>query len=139
EPTPGSGSSTGSPPSIWGNPDTNVVAGTQYVFAPEAEDPDGDVLTFEIANQPSWADFDKSSGALHGVPDSNSVGTYSDIVISVTDDASVVSLPGFSITVNQAGAPGGGSGGGDSSSPPSITGQPNSSVAVNSPYSFQPQ
>jgi len=139
EPTPGSGSSTGSPPSIWGDPDTSVIAGTQYVFAPEADDPDGDVLTFEIANQPPWADFDESSGTLQGVPDEEAVGTHTDIVISVSDDVSVVSLPGFSITVNQATTPDEPPGDGDSSSPPSITGQPNSSVIVNTTYSFQPQ
>lgn len=139
EPTPGSGSSTGSPPTIWGDPDTSVVAGTQYVFAPEADDPDGDVLTFEIANKPSWADFDESSGTLQGVPDEDAVGTHTEIVISVSDDTSVVSLPSFSITVDQATTPGAPPGGGGSSSPPSITGQPNTSVIVNKTYSFQPQ
>src|SRR5207302_7131247 len=47
-------------PVIGGTPSTNVVAGASYSFTPTASDPDGDTLTFSIANQPSWATF--SSG-----------------------------------------------------------------------------
>jgi hypothetical protein len=128
-----------SPPAIWGDPDTSVTVGSQYVFAPEAEDADGDVLSFEIANKPSWSDFDDASGVLQGVPADSATGTYSDIVVSVSDGTSVVSLPNFSITVDPAGSGGGGGGGGPSSSPPTISGQPNSSVVVNTQYVFQPQ
>ncbi|MEX2123377.1 MAG: putative Ig domain-containing protein [Woeseia sp.] len=128
----------GSPPSIWGDPETAIAVGSQYVFVPESDDADGDVLTFEIANKPAWADFDESSGQLQGIPAEDDVGTAENIVISVTDVASVVSLPSFSITVDPVGPPPGGGGGGGSSSPPTISGQPNDSVVVDTMYSFQP-
>jgi len=134
----GTGSSNGSPPSIWGDPGITTVAGTQYVFAPQSDDPDGDVLIFEIANEPAWTNFDESSGELLGIPGDDDVGTAENIIISVTDGASVVSLPSFSITVQPQGGGGGGGGGGGSPSPPSISGQPNGSVVVDTMYSFQP-
>ena len=132
-------SSSGSPPTIWGDPEQSVLVGSQYVFVPEADDADGDVLTFEIANKPGWAEFDESSGQLQGVPASEDVGTAENIVISVTDEKSVVSLPNFSITVDPIESPPGGDDGGDPpSSPPTISGQPNDSVVVGTSYSFQP-
>lgn len=132
-------SSDGSPPSIWGDPATDIVVGSQYVFVPESFDDDGDVLEFAIANKPAWAAFDTSSGELQGMPADNDVGTDPNIVISVSDDTSVVSLPSFSITVNPVESPDdGGDDGGSTSSPPAISGQPNDSVVVDSEYSFQP-
>jgi hypothetical protein len=134
-------SAAGSAPSIWGEPETSVQAGTLYYFLPEASDNDGDVLEFSIANQPAWADFDPNSGELQGVPGDDDVGQDSGVVISVTDQNSVVSLPNFSITVDAADVPqddGGDDGGGAASAPPSITGTPNASVVVDSVYSFRP-
>ncbi|HEX6994426.1 MAG TPA: putative Ig domain-containing protein [Gammaproteobacteria bacterium] len=87
------------PPTISGTPPTTVVQGNAYSFRPTASDPDGDVLTFRIANQPSWANFDPSTGRLSGTPGANDVRTYSNIRISVTDGEAEVSLPAFSITV----------------------------------------
>jgi hypothetical protein len=72
-----------------------------YSFRPSASDADGDALTFSIANRPSWANFSTSTGQLSGTPDSANVGTYSNILISVSDGKSNVSLGAFSITVNQ--------------------------------------
>src|SRR5690606_25586048 len=83
-------------PVIWGDPATSVTAGTQYLFTPEASDDDGDVLTFRIVNQPSWATFEETTGELRRVPDSDDVGSYDEIVISVTDVNSVAALPAFS-------------------------------------------
>jgi len=138
DPSVPTGSANGSPPSIWGDPEPSVLVGSQYLFIPEAEDTDGDVLSFEIANKPGWAEFDGSSGQLQGVPASEDVGTAENIVISVTDDDSVVSLPNFAITVHPIEEPPGGGDDDPPSSPPTISGQPNDSVVVGTTYSFQP-
>jgi hypothetical protein len=87
------------PPSISGSPTTSVTAGQAYAFQPTASDPDGQTLTFSIVNRPTWATFNAATGRLSGTPTGAQVGTYSGIVISVTDGASSVSLPAFSITV----------------------------------------
>ncbi|CAK0774778.1 conserved hypothetical protein [Gammaproteobacteria bacterium] len=85
-------------PTISGTPPTTVTSGTAYSFTPTKSDPDaGDVLTFSIQNQPSWATFNAATGALMGTP--TTLGVSSDIVISVTDGIHTASLPAFSITV----------------------------------------
>lgn len=88
-------------PTISGTPPTNVNAGSAYSFQPTASDPNGDTLTFSIQNRPSWATFNTSTGRLSGTPSASDAGSYQNIVISVTDGTSTVSLPAFAITVNQ--------------------------------------
>jgi hypothetical protein len=96
----GSGSSGGnSAPVITGTPPTSAVPGTQYAFQPKATDANGDWLTFRIANQPAWSYFDSSTGRLSGTPANISIGTYSNIVISVSDGVSTAALPAFGINV----------------------------------------
>ena len=56
------------PPTISGTPATSVIAGQAYSFAPTASDPDGQTLAFGIANKPSWASFNVSTGRLSGTP-----------------------------------------------------------------------
>ena len=52
------------PPSISGTPDTRAFKQSEYSFVPQAQDVDGDSLRFSIINQPSWANFDSSTGRL---------------------------------------------------------------------------
>jgi len=98
-----------SPPTISGSPPTSVTAGQAYSFTPTTTDPSGKTLTFSISNGPSWATFSTSTGKLSGTPAAANAGTYSNIVISVSDGTASASLPAFSITVNPlqviAGAP----------------------------------
>lgn len=91
------------PPTISGNPMTAIDIGSAYSFTPTASDPDGDKLTFSVRNQPSWADFDKTTGTLSGQPALGSVGTYASIEISVTDGKDKAALPKFAISVDQVG------------------------------------
>jgi hypothetical protein len=90
---------TNAPPQISGTPTTSIDAGGNYSFTPAASDPDGDTLTFSIANPPSWASFDTTTGSLSGAPTNADDGTYGNIVISVSDGELSASLPAFSITV----------------------------------------
>jgi Putative Ig domain len=89
------------PPKISGQPLTSVNVGSPYTFTPTATDSDGDKLTFSVQNKPAWASFSTSTGALSGTPASTYAGTYANIVISVSDGTTSVSLPAFSISVNQ--------------------------------------
>ena len=97
------GSAPNSRPSISGTPPSSVRAGETYSFTPESSDPDGDNLTFSIQNNPSWANFDTSTGTISGTPSSGDVGVYADISISVSDGTDSASLPQFDITVDQIG------------------------------------
>src|SRR5690606_39172276 len=62
-------------PTISGTPPTRVVAGEAYAFTPDAQDADGDPLTFSITRRPGWATFDSATGSLTGTPDAGDVGT----------------------------------------------------------------
>src|SRR5262249_20882338 len=86
-------------PKISGTPATSVIVGQAYSFAPSPSDADHNTLTFSVANKPGWANFSGSTGQLWGTPFADHVGTWSNIVISVSDGTSKVSLPAFSIVV----------------------------------------
>jgi hypothetical protein len=81
-----------------GAPRNSVTAGQAYSFTPAASSTGGTV-TFTIQNLPGWASFNASNGTLSGTPQAASVGTYANIVISVSDGQATASLPAFSITV----------------------------------------
>jgi len=92
---------TNQAPTISGNPLGAVIVGGAYSFTPTASDPDGDRLTFSIANKPNWANFDTDTGALSGTPTLANVGSSSNILISVTDGEASSNLSAFSIEVSQ--------------------------------------
>ena len=89
-------------PTISGSPAASVLVGETYSFTPTASDPDGDVLTFSIENQPNWADFDEDSGSVSGTPPAGSEGMYSQIRISVSDGSASTEMPEFSVLVAQS-------------------------------------
>jgi hypothetical protein len=88
---------TNTPPTISGVPATTVNADSGYDFMPVARDAESDALSFRIQNMPAWANFSAADGHLSGTPDAADAGTYSGIVISVTDGKAAVSLPAFAI------------------------------------------
>ncbi len=112
------------PPTISGTPATSVSEGQAYSFTPTASGPSGLTLTFSITNLPSWASFSTSTGTLSGTPASSNVGTFSNIIISVSDGQTSASLPGFNIQVNAVA--------------PTISGTPATSVNEGQAYSFTP-
>ena len=120
-------STPNSAPWISGVPSGTARENELYGFLPEAGDPEGDALTFSIANKPAWATFTKSSGLLSGIPPAGSADTYSDIVISVSDGQSSRSLPAFGIVVAAA-----------ANSAPVIYGVPATSVQAGNRYEFRP-
>ena len=116
------------PPVISGKPATSVTAGQAYSFTPTASDPDGNSLSYTIANMPSWATFSSTTGKLSGTPTTANIKTFTNIVISVSDGTASVSLAPFSIQVT---APA-------SSQTLQISGSPPTSVQAGTAYSFQP-
>jgi hypothetical protein len=89
------------PPTISGSPATTDIAGKLYTFTPTASDTDGDALSFSVQNLPSWATFSIATGTVSGTPATANVGAYSNIVISVSDGSTSVSLAPFAIYVTQ--------------------------------------
>jgi hypothetical protein len=101
--TGGSGSNGNGAPTISGSPASSVTAGQAYSFQPSATDPNGDQLTFSVANLPSWATFNAATGRITGTPTAAQIGAYSNIRVSVSDGTSTASLNAFSITVSELG------------------------------------
>jgi hypothetical protein len=114
------------PPVISGNGSASLEIGENYDFTPTSSDPEGDALTFSIVNQPSWTNFNTTTGNLSGTPGTNDAGNYSGIIIRVSDGQNTTSLGAFTISVaspNQA---------------PTISGTPASQVIAGQSYSFTP-
>ena len=113
-------------PLIRGTPATSVVAGQAYSFQPTASDADGDALAYSITGRPSWATFNTQTGRLSGTPSGSNVGSFNNVLISVSDGIATSSLPAFSIRVDAA------------NRAPAISGSPPISVIAGQAYSFQP-
>jgi large repetitive protein len=114
-------------PVISGTPPTGIVAGSAYSFRPTASDPDGNTLSFSVSNLPSWATFSATSGQISGTPVTANVGSFANIVITVSDGTLTSALPAFTITVSAPANP-----------PPTISGTPAASVNAGTAYSFTP-
>jgi hypothetical protein len=110
-----------------GTPAGNVTAGQPYSFRPGVVNAGDQSLSFSILNRPTWAVFNTATGLLAGTPKSDNVGTYSNIVISVSAAGVPVSLSPFTIQVQAAG-----------SEAPTISGSPPPTVAAGGTYSFTP-
>ena len=119
---------TNSPPviSLSVVPASTIWPGNWLHVHPVATDADKDRLTFSIVNKPSWASFDTYNGYLDGIPGSAGVGTYSNIVISVSDGKTSVSLPPIGFRVPA------------SNTPPTISGTPSATAIVGVRYSVKP-
>lgn len=87
------------PPTISGIPPTRAVAGTPYTFRPTAGGPAGMTLSFSVQNKPTWANFSIATGQLTGTPTSTQTGSYSNIVLSVSDGQASSALAPFTISV----------------------------------------
>ena len=87
DPPPGS-----TPPPALGNraPTLSVAAaaevlvGRTLTIRPTASDPDGDALTYQVANLPAWMSFSAQTGVLSGTPSAADVGVFNP-VITVSD------------------------------------------------------
>lgn len=115
-------------PKLWGVPTTTATVGTAWAYHPSGSDADGNTLTYSITNRPSFAGFSTTTGRLAGTP--KATGTFSNIVISVSDGTTKVSLPAFTLTVKAAGS--------TTNKPPTISGTPPTTAKVGTAYSFQP-
>ncbi|WLQ13953.1 tandem-95 repeat protein [Hahella aquimaris] len=84
-------------PTITGTPTTSVVQGESYSFTPTLNDVEGDAMSVSASNLPSWLSLDTDTGALTGA--ASVAGTFSNIVLTVSDGGGSSSLTAFSILV----------------------------------------
>jgi autotransporter-associated beta strand protein len=113
-------------PIISGSPLLSISQNVAYHFVPGVTDVDSTVFVFSIANKPTWAVFDGSTGALTGTPTHADIGVTTGIVISVSDGITSTSLPAFNLTVV------------NTNDAPLISGTPVTRVDQGVAYSFTP-
>ncbi len=113
-------------PVLIGKPASTVAEDDRYQFQPSAMDAEGDTLSFSIQNRPGWATFSAATGRLSGTPENAHVGTYNNIVVTVSDGKLTDSVGPFSITVN------------NTNDAPTISGKAVTSATAGGFYSFQP-
>lgn len=83
-----------------GTPGSTAVVGQAYSFQPAAADANGDSLTFTVANLPSWAAFNATTGRITGTPTAAQVGSYANITVTVSDGQANATVGPFTITVS---------------------------------------
>jgi hypothetical protein len=84
---------------IFGSPVTAATVTRAYEFTPATQGTSGRHMSFSVSQKPSWASFNPNNGSLAGTPGANDVRTFSNIVITVSDETGRSTLPGFSIKV----------------------------------------
>jgi hypothetical protein len=114
-----------SAPTITGTPAKTAKVGVDYSFTPTGKDVDNDALGYTISNRPAWATFDTATGRLSGKP--TAAGSFSNIVIGVSDSKTSASLAAFTITVSAA-----------ANTAPTISGTPATTASVGAAYLFKP-
>lgn len=85
--------------SLTGAPLASVNEMAIYKFQVMVKNASSTSLSFSIANLPTWATFDKTTGELAGTPSFEDAGLYENIVISVKDGADSASLSAFNVQV----------------------------------------
>ena len=80
----------------------SVSVGASFTLTPQVSGGNGAKLTFSVQNAASWMSFSTSTGVLSGTPAAADVGTYSNIVITVSDGGQRASTAPFTVTVLEA-------------------------------------
>ena len=77
----------------------SVSVGQAFKLTPNVTGGNGQTLTFSVANAAPWMTFNASTGVLTGTPAAADVGTYGNIVISVSDGQESAAAAPFTIQV----------------------------------------
>jgi hypothetical protein len=129
QPTPNTPpSADNAAPRISGTPGSVAVISSMWAFTPNATDPDGDPISFNIQNKPVWADFDNMTGKLSGMPQLGHEGNYANIRISASDGKTTATLPDFAVNVRSA----------TTNAAPVISGNPSRDATIDQAYMFVP-
>jgi hypothetical protein len=73
-------------PKITSTAPTTATIGTQYTYLPVANDPEGDLLTWSLADEPVGMTIDSTTGEITWTP-GEEVTTSGDVTLTVSDDS----------------------------------------------------
>ncbi len=115
----GGGGGGNSPPTFVNfNPPTNVCLGNSYTYGVQAQDYDGNPITFSLVNVPSGMVIGSASGIIDWTPTASQVGTHT-ITVQIRDAFTGPVTISYQLTVSAT--CGGGGGGGTPTSTPTST------------------
>ena len=115
-----------------GVPVTFAQAGVEYRYQPQATNPTGRALSYNVVNKPDWALFNETTGELSGTPAQSDIGTSANIEIGVSDGTTTATVGPFRIRVTAEGRTS------SATAQLAITGSPASSVSAGEVYRFVP-
>lgn len=121
-----------------GQPATTATVDRTYSFTPTVSGNATTRLRFSVSGKPGWLSFSKYRGTLYGVPRTRHIGTYANIIITVSDGKTTAKLAPFSITVTSASTTTTEPTPAPTNTAPTITGTPVTAINVGTAYSFKP-
>ncbi len=86
------------PPQILSEPQTTTTVGSEYRYQVVADDPDGDSLSFELAEGPVGMASDSTTGVLTWTPQGSDQGGH-EVRILVTDTAAAAAEQSYTLLV----------------------------------------
>jgi len=92
---------TNHPPVITSTPVIEAMAGVLYTYDVEANDEDGDTLTYALTESPDGMTIDSGTGLIEWTPTQDQVGTHA-VTVEVDDGNGGTDSQSFTITVKEA-------------------------------------
>jgi RHS repeat-associated protein len=114
------------PPVITSEPPTQAGAGQSYTYAIQANDVDGDSLTYSLTAGPAGMTIDPNSGLIQWTPTTAQAGTQSATFL-VDDGQGQSATQSWNVVVSATPLP----------LPPTITSTPSLAATVGQPYTYQ--
>lgn len=88
-----------SPPTITSSPVTQVNESSSYNYQVNAVDPDGDSLTYSLAQNPTWLSINPSTGLISGTAPNVTQNTNYFITVAVSDGVNALVSQTYVLTV----------------------------------------
>ena len=89
-------------PTITSTPVTTGTEGVAYSYDVQADDPDGDTLTYSLTTSPTGMTIDAATGLISWTPTNSQIGVHS-VVVQVVDGRGGADTQAFTITVEATG------------------------------------
>jgi hypothetical protein len=94
---------TNSPPQFTSSPLTTATVGVAYAYAARASDPNGDVLTYALAQAPTGMTINASTGQIAWTPSASQAGTQP-VAVRAADPGGLSVTQTYTVTVTAANA-----------------------------------
>jgi hypothetical protein len=92
---------TNDPPVITSTPVTTGLEGSLYEYQVEADDPDGDDLTYTLSIKPTWLSINSTTGLIRGTPHGPNVGDTT-VSVLVYDGNGGADVQDYTLTVQKS-------------------------------------